>query len=299
MVGDPIDVDKILAKNELYERKRLVKAMGTLEDLLEYTETLSKDINNPDARKKLGYLLRRDPAAYANMSPDLMRNEADEFRDNMIRNIGGTLDESGKVVKGYVENNFDTLLGELTPQQLHSLIHNLPLYRTEDDGLNEIIDAIAEVKKIQQMREKGEGIEEYVSKKMEKMPEWAHRAFFGYGGANQNYVMQYFETFANKAQEKLGKLITTEEKGKRVLDEGRLRTLLVESLDVARDELDEERDKGTNYGVMTDIYEKCIRPYYTTIAQTLYKPKKKEQKEADDPEREKRKAERGKLGMSE
>lgn len=285
MVYTPINPD------QNYDRRTFVKAMGKGGDLEQYIDAFGKN-SNSGARGDLGGLIHDDSSFYAAMAADTVAKEAADAHSAHIRSIGGWVEQQvdGSLArkKGYVERNANDFWGKFNDSELVQLIHSVPLYFTGDEEIDHVVNLFRELGKIRAAQQ-NHTIHEYVEGRMKKMPEWMQESFSNYTSRDPTYVERAFESFAAQTQMDLAKAL-----GGKTPNRTLITRVIKTSLAVADKAFDDE----PNIGDKADIFEKQIRPYYLAMAETLYPREKKEQKLADDPDREERKTARKKLGMS-
>ncbi len=268
-----------------YDRREFLGAQDELNDLEEYNEALEKDPFNVGAREDLCTRLFGDEREHMNYTPDGIRKLSKEaFKDGR--------EGMGK----YVENKRDMFLEMLDGEALFGLVTSVPLYKTGHKEHDEIVELMNNVKYMEAVLEKqniGE-MRKAVLKKAESkaVPKWAQKIIKYFAG-DSNFVKRVFvRDHANKAAVLQMSLSRDAE-----YDADKIRTLVINSLNQANEELDNEDNSEKE---KKDIWENCIRPYYLNMAKLAFAKEKKEFEEDSEEIRNKneREAERRELGMA-
>jgi hypothetical protein len=172
---------------------------------------------------------------------------------------------------------------------------NVSLYSTTkgrgQKGHNEFVEALGSIKEMQKIAKDGNVGEMagYVEGKIKNAPKWL-KEILGESLENEKYAAEMFRAFAEHDQMKLFRMLK-DEKGK--TRRNFLEGVIKGSMEEAYHQMGEE----TNEKDKRDIWKKAIRPYYMALAGLVHGKEKKKERQDNDPRREKRKAERKKLGM--
>lgn len=272
-----------ISKGE-YDRDTFVIAQDQLNDIKKYSEVLDKDSENIKAGEEIGKISWGDKRAHLNYSPRQMRITAKELYKDGAEKMGR-----------YVEDNKNKFFDMLDGEALQNLAMSLPLYKNgkkEHDDLVELINDISSMGKtinegkIDKMRNRIERLT-----KSKEIPNWAGNLIKYFLG-DQRFVQEvYTKSFILK-QNVLKNAITKNEE----IDKDKLRNLLEDSLEVARDEREDEKSEGKK----KDIWEDCIRIYYLEMAKYAFGPQKKVFEDDNEDLRKQNEGafRRGKLGMA-
>jgi chemotaxis protein histidine kinase CheA len=290
---------KFLNPNARYDNGDFYRSMDNFKDLNDYMEKIKKDPTNPDNLRDLGKLVANDESYFFGKPTDKVFEAADILASKEKDIICGVLkkgegrDGGGKVEPGYVENNWDEFMDLLGRKELEQLVFQLPFFKTGEADLDRLVSLIGENKDIARMKEEGKGITEYISGKISEKPKWAQELFEKWSSGS-NYLAHCFDSFVAYARTNLNNEMSVGKGKNRRINEGKIKTLICKSLDVALDALEDE----IHLGAQGDIYDDCIGSVYSNIAWKVFPKVKGEYKWENDPEREERKEYRKKvLGM--
>ncbi len=213
-----------------YDKDKLKDAVKNYKFLVELGSKLRKPegFYDPELRKDLGTFLRKDPRFYAETSPDIVLNDAQEAADEGRGKLGD-----------YVHNHFDEVLREVPNDNLESLVLQLPLEKIGDEKADELVDAIEEYHKIERAMREGK-IGEYVEKKLESAPDWMKRAFY-YASQVEDYVKRIFESYSKSIRSDLDSSLSEIKK-----EEEGLRNLIRKSYEKISDE-EKDSDEARVY----------------------------------------------------
>ncbi|MCF7910216.1 hypothetical protein K9L16_00910 [Candidatus Pacearchaeota archaeon] len=266
-----------------YDREKFVKLTGTWQDLQEWKETLSKDPYDISTILDFAGAAGFEPQKYTS-TPDGPLIAATE--------LDRTLSDTTETLSRYVERNKPDFYDELSGEQLFAITQNIGLYRDEtDEKHNELVDALKEVRGLEEISKDSSKIGSYIENKLKDAPNWLKESYYILSG-NDNYIKNLFQFYAIDAQRKLTNLIVSED-GKNI-DKDKIKDAIEKSLEIAYDEFKDE----DNPGAKSDIWEKSIRPWYLLMANVLYPQEKKELKIDRDEDLEERKAYRREIGMA-
>jgi len=283
MVYKPIDPSKS------YDRGTFVNSFDDFSDLESYVRKLQEDPRDPDATSDLGALLLGNPQFFSKVDdPFITRKHAED-----------SYSESVEKIARYTEKNFNDFLDKCEDEEIFSYVQNVPLYKLEKNNGNEehnkFIDSLNKVKEIQEITKEGDlsKMGRYVAEKMKDAPDWLQSAFAG-AYTNERYISQLFEGFASNDQMRFMGIITEGEGEKQKINRKFLENVVKDSLKSAHKQREKESDKKTQ----NDIWKRDIRPYHVTLAGIVYNSEKSKMKKDKNPEKERRKEKRKKLGMS-
>lgn len=230
----------IINPKTAYNEGRFKKAMKDLSKLESLVGGLKQDSSNPEFVKNTGKLLQGDEAFYANIMPQIIRNDLDEATN-----------ESTKKMIEYSEKNYNTLFGKLDGEAMLIYLTNVNLYETGNKETDKVVKAVKEKQKITQVKQNhSQGA--YVGEKMKKAEEWRQKAFYGFASRSPAYIDAAFRAY-ELAAEKNFTLAVTREDGKSI-DECKLARTINGSLNKA-----EQAGKADQY------YELAARLTYEKV----------------------------------
>jgi len=286
-IDDFEHVYKPIDSSKSYDRKTFVDSFGDFSDLEGYVKKLQEDPRNPDATSDLGALLLGNPQFFSKVDdPFVTRKHAEDSYSQSVEEMAQ-----------YTKRNFDDFLNKFEDEEVLAYIHNVPLYKMEKgqgkEKHNKFVDSLNKIREVQKIAKEGDigKMSQYVAEKMQDAPDWLKSAFAG-SYANERYIGQLFEGFASNDQKRFEKMILDSE-GKEI-NRTFLEGVVRDSLDSAHKQKEKEEDNGTQ----NDIWKQDIRPCYTALAGMVYNKEKAKMKKDKNPEKEKRKVDRKKLGMS-
>ena len=228
---------------DAYSKGNFVNAMedlGTLEAILQGVSQPAGNWN-PNFRKKLGDLSRDDERFYAGITPDQVMNDNSEtirqYRDTMVE---------------YAKGKWNVLLGKLQAEDLPGLIYRLPLVKTGNKDLDEIVDAVNDRKEAEEAERQGNA-KGYVENKLRGAADWRTRAYFSYSAYNEQYTQNTFNSYKTVAEIKLQKALQ-DKNGK--IDRAKALRLVRESYDkiVADKGIDSDEAKEFRYTTAKAVY---------------------------------------------
>jgi len=274
MYAQPIDF------TNNYDRDIFVPTHNRDSKLEQKVAGLQKDSNNPSLISDIAGILHNNKKAYANfVNPGVIaRKEADSF-----------LSEATDAKAFYVKKNFDDFIDLVDGKQMLNLAMSLPLYKTDNEDHNRLVDVINEMRVLEEAQKDPSKMGQYVESKLEGIPTWLQESLSYFSG-NQEYISSIFNQFAGFAQNKFQRETHSFEiENGRVksatVNRGRLETAFKDSLD----KIWEMHDDETNPEDQNDILDDFINPYYLTLAKTVYSKEENELKkdrDADAVERE-------------
>ena len=285
MVISPID------PNQKYDRDIFVPTHNRDSKLEQKVAKLKEDHQNPGLIKDVSKILYNGyEKAYANYSNPgyVARFEADRF-----------IDKATNAKALYVKNNLDDFMDLVDENQMLNLALSLPLYKTNDESHNKLVDVINEMKVIEDAGKDFSKMKQYVNSKLEGVPEWLQESISYYSG-NQEYMSSMFNQFAGFAKNRFQKEthLFEVENGKiksAKINRGKLETALKDSLD----KIWRIHGHETIPGEQSDIVDDFISPLYLAIANTVYPNEDKAFKYDRDKKAAKRDEMRGKAHLEE
>ncbi|MBU2053151.1 MAG: hypothetical protein V1788_00435 [Nanoarchaeota archaeon] len=253
---------KPINPTEKYDNKIFVPTHNRDSKLEQKVDGLKKDIHSPKYIKDISKILYNGKAdAYAKFpnQGEVARFDADRFIDNA---------EKSKAL--HVKNNLDDFFKLVDGNQMLNLVRSLPLYKTNDEKHNKLVDAINEMRDIQDASKDFSKMSQYVESKLEGIPAWLQESL-SYYSENQEYISSVFKQFAGFAQNRFQKethlfLVENGKIKKAVANRGKLEKALRDSLD----KLWEMYKDETISGEKSDIIDDRINPYYLALANTVY-----------------------------
>lgn len=293
--GKPFGIDP----SHSYDRQEFVAVMEARKDVAEaykkYAESHGSDVSA--LRDLTDYSAEYHPgeAEAGARSQELWtvwsRNPmvATDYVEN------GLLKPGEERLARYVENNRQRMLDELDEGKLHQLWESIHLYKTGDKELDRAVALRDKIMKIQKAMQ-GEGriddvIQAEIDALIKNVPEEQKAYFFRngdlvFGGIRKAIVRRIEKEFSGLFKDREGKL-----------DKKALVNAIERNYDAAKNFMEDripEEDKKSRY----DFWSDNLKPQNLAIAEVLYAPAKKEQREKDDAEKEKWKADAGKLAMA-
>lgn len=268
--------------------EEFVAQYETLEDLEKWAGAIKKNPHDLGARRDLSGLLFGDSNFHMGRSPEAMSQLAKDSRSNGI-----------EAMARYAESRFDYMFGELDAKSLADLLDSLPLYKTGKDKEHDLlVDLLSETKKMREMlKEKSlEKMRSYVmqSLKNESTPTWAKKAMSAIIQSDEGVVYNIFRKKYEAMNSVVNSALSDSEGN---LDENKVRRLIRDSLDSAKDAYEDETEDNKK----NDIWEDVIRPYYLGTAKAFY-PIAQAEYTKSRPDRiikmDERESERRKLGMA-
>jgi len=245
---------KTVNLGDVYNRQKFVGAMKDLSDLGGLVEKISAPEGNwnPCIRADIHGLINPPVESYAGLAPDSVINDANEAHSKYEENM-----------QNYAIKNFDILLGKISGETLLQLVTSvLPVDKTGNKGLDKVIKAINEKRKIAKAAEKGD-IHSYVNEKLKDASDWRKQAYFGYSIGNPDYVQRTFQAYAQSSEQDFSKEVLDNQGN---IKENVLRKIIRENYTqlVAKD---------------TEESDKVAKRYLSAIAQGAYQAVKPEKED--------------------
>jgi len=210
----PIQAEEYDAETfrEAYEK------LGTIQGGL---ETLAKDPNNFKAISGLGNILHGDSEFfYAKF----------DSPETAVRKFGSIAASEGKnAMNNYVNANSEQIYEGLDKEHFMTFLENSkPVEDSKDEGYQEVIKTLSELREIMVASQDPEKMREFVSDafEVEGMPKWFKQASEAYMGSSR-YIEPLFMEFVAEHQEKIKKLFDS-------VDESDLRKYGKMNLDYAK-----------------------------------------------------------------
>ncbi|MBR9701767.1 hypothetical protein GOV13_02500 [Candidatus Pacearchaeota archaeon] len=251
---------------QAYDSKVFVPTFNRDSKLEQNVAGLKEDPKNSGLIKDVSKILYNRDDAFANLP-----NSGEVARENADRFLSKAIDPRAL----YVKNNLDDFIDLADGNQMLNLAMSLPLYKTDDESHNKLVDSINEMRVIQDAGKDFSKMSQYVDKKLEKIPAWLQESIDYYSG-NQEYISAVFKQFAGFAQNRFQKethlfLVENGQIKSSTVNKGKLETAFRDSLNKAWEmHNDEPIPKKKN-----DIWEEKIRDSYLTLARTVYPKEEK------------------------
>jgi hypothetical protein len=262
-----------------YDRDNFVGQFESFLDLNDYLKAVREDPENPDAKSDAGALLHGNPNFYFQTGVSARAS------------LETAVSNSNEAIARHTKKNLGDFLGKLEGKDFVNLIMRLPLYKTGNKEYDRLIDAISDAREIRAVSEDPEKMSRYVAGKLKNAPQWLQIELSRYGNSRE-YMAALFQSYVIDAQRNLSQELTDKTTGEP--DEKFAKKVFKESLKVAEKKEREE----TNEKTKKDIWKKAIRPYYEAVASSVYPIEKEDyDEEHKDAEKDRRKAERKKIGM--
>jgi hypothetical protein len=274
-------------ENRPYDRDYWVEKMDKLNDLEKYYSRFKKDPTNPDHHYDLGYVLHKNSKFY-----NEFQNPASIIAVEGERAYETWTDAMAK----YAQRNIDDFFYLFEDKDWISLILNIPLYKTlKDDYHDKFVEAKWELDKIKEASSSQDfsKISGYVESKFDELPEW-FKSSISFLSGNREYISAIFKEFAEFAENKLQKEFYIVNGKDAKVDKGKLQRIVEDSLDIALEQHNLEKDEGDK----KDIWDRDIRNCYMTIAKIVFPREEKERDWEKDEEEEEIKEERRKYGLT-
>jgi len=231
-----------------FDREEFVESYKNFSKLRGYLKTLVKDSEEPTAIYKTAKLLHGDPQYY--------EKEKIQIRPNLEEAVL----VSNENMARYVRENLSSFLDILEDEDLMSLILSLPLYRTEMDYCNEVIDAVNNFRCLQTIAKEPEKIAQYVAQELERKPELKEE--FAKAENKQEYISKVFNSCLSEVGENLNKKLMVKTGETKRTNRSLLEEVFRESLNIAEEKYEEEENSGDK----NDVWEDVVRPYYEAVA---------------------------------
>lgn len=217
---------KTVDPNRAYDKNSFVSAMedyGKLETIVREVENPNSNGKwEPEVRKTLGDLYQDTPAFYAGLGAD-----------QVIEDSRAAIKTPQKNLLAYTIKNWDILLGkaDFDEKALLALIQRiLPLVKTGNSSLDKIIDAVSELRKINEVEETAKQdpgiIADYVRGKISESKDKNRRESYAYSQLDLEYNRRCFVAYANAINARFESSVRNS-KGK--VDKARLLGLFKES----------------------------------------------------------------------
>lgn len=240
-----------------HDRGTFLYHQDTLNNLTKYRSQLDKDPNDLKAREDFSRKIFGDPTYHVGLSEVDMRTHVRAVHEDALEKMAH-----------YAEHNFNELFNRLGDQSLQMLAFSVPLYIVKDNkGHNALVNLLGEVKEIEQIAEKEDigKMRGYLLNAVEKdktLPDYMKK-IIRYLSKSESTIARVFAN-ANQAKHAILSQALSTKDGKPKT--GRLRSLIKDSLNSAKDVLEDEKDEGKK----RDIWEDVIRPYYEKLAEVAY-----------------------------